>query len=84
MQLWPLKTTESANRKIFRAALIVGMLTLVTKTGSTVKELIVARTFGRNDALDAFLIAFLLPGFALGLVMGVFSSTLIPALVEAR
>src|SRR5260370_22282472 len=47
-------------------------------------ELIVARAFGRSDALDAFLVAYLLPSFALGLVMGAFGSVLIPALVKTR
>src|SRR5207302_9530924 len=41
-------------------------------------------TFGRSDALDAFLIAFLLPSFVLNLVMGSLGSALIPVLVEAR
>ena len=55
MKSWLLHQSraESVNRKIFRAAVIVGLLTLVVKVGATLKELVVARTFGRNDALDA-------------------------------
>ena len=49
-----------------------------------VKELIVARWFGRSDALDAFLIAFLLPSFLLGLVMGGVESALIPTFIRIR
>lgn len=84
MRLQLPKRIDSPNRNIFRAAVIVGFFTLLAKIGSTVKELVVARVFGRNDALDAFLIAYLLPGFVLALVMGAFTSALIPALVEAR
>src|SRR5260370_1425505 len=84
MRLWPHSTPASPNRKIFRAAMIVGSFTLLAKAGATIKELLVARTFGRSDALDAFLIAYLLPSFALGLVMGAFGSALIPALMKTR
>src|ERR1700682_1048835 len=74
----------STNRKIFSAALTVGLLSAVAKAGGTLKELIVAHSFGRGDALDAFLIAFLLPSFLLNLVMGALGSALIPTLVKTR
>jgi putative peptidoglycan lipid II flippase len=75
---------ESINRKIFRAALIVGSFTVVARIGSTVKELVIAKSFGRSDALDAYLIAFLLPSFVVSLVMGALAAALIPAFVETR
>src|SRR5215469_6376687 len=86
MKSWLLKMTagDSINRKIFRAAVVVGLLTAVVKGGAMVKELIVARWFGRSDALDAFLIAFLLPSFLLGLVMGGVESALIPTFIRVR
>jgi putative peptidoglycan lipid II flippase len=84
MGLWPAKADNSPNRKIFQAALIISFLTLVAKGGATIKELLVARAFGRSDPLDAFLIAYLLPSFVLGLVTGSLSSALLPALVAAR
>src|SRR5689334_4999571 len=73
--------SDSINQKIFRAALIIGLLTLVTRAGTIVKELAVARTFGRSDAMDAFLIAFLLPSFFVTLVMGAAGSALVPVFV---
>jgi putative peptidoglycan lipid II flippase len=86
MKSWLLHQSgaESVNRKIFRAAVIVGLLTLVVKLGATLKELVVARAFGRNDALDAFLIALLLPTFVLGLVMGALESSLTPTFISTR
>src|SRR5215470_7551373 len=86
MTMWFLKPAgaDSTNRRIFRAALVVGALTLLVKCGATVKELIVARWFGRSDALDAFLIAFLLPSFILGLVMGALEFSLIPTFIRTR
>lgn len=75
---------DSVNRRILRAALTVGSLTLVVKGGVIVKELVVARSFGRNDSLDAFLFAFMLPSFAVTLVMGAISAATVPVLVETR
>lgn len=86
MKLPFLKTDgkDTVNRKIFRAALIVGILTMTAKAGSTVKELIVAQAFGRGDALDAYLIAYLLPSFVVNLVMGSLGVALIPTFIEIR
>ena len=76
--------SDSINQKIFRAALIIGLLTLLTRVGTIVKELAVARTFGRSDAMDAFLIAFLLPSFFVTLIMGAAGSALVPVFVATR
>ncbi|MGE5324046.1 MAG: murein biosynthesis integral membrane protein MurJ [Actinomycetota bacterium] len=74
----------STNRKIFRAALTVGLMGLLAKAALGGKELVVARWFGRSDALDAFLIAYLLPSFVMYLLTGALASALIPVLVEVR
>jgi putative peptidoglycan lipid II flippase len=76
--------SDSVNRKILRAALVVGLLTIVVKAASTIKELAVAQLFGRTEALDAFLIAFLLPSFVVSLVVGSLGAALIPTFVETR
>jgi putative peptidoglycan lipid II flippase len=75
---------ETTNRKILRAVIIVGVLSAVAKAGAMGKELIVAKVFGRGDALDAFLIAFLLPSFVLNLVMGALGAAFVPVFVETR
>jgi len=75
---------DSTNRKIFRAAMTIGLVGTVAKSGAVFKDLVVAHMFGRSDGLDAFLIAFLLPAFVLTLVMGSLGSALIPVLVETR
>lgn len=75
---------DTTNRKILRAAVIVGLLGLIAKLTSTVKELIVARFFGRGDEVDAFLIAFVLPAFILNIGMSALGSALVPAFVETR
>jgi putative peptidoglycan lipid II flippase len=75
---------DSTNKKILRAAFIVGFLGIFAKAGIAAKELIVAKSFGRSDTLDAFLIAFLLPSFVMNLLMGALGSALIPVLIEMR
>jgi len=75
---------DSVNRKIFRAAVVVSALGVVARGGAAVRELVVAHAFGRDDALDAYLIAFLVPSFATSLVMNALGTSLIPTFVETR
>jgi putative peptidoglycan lipid II flippase len=74
----------SVNQKIFRAASIIALLTVVTRSATVVKELMVARSFGRSDAMDAFLIAFLLPGFFVTLLIAALGAALVPIFVTVR
>lgn len=78
MFFWINLTNGSINRKIFGAAVTVGLLTGIVKILATVKELVVAWKFGVGDTIDAFLIALLVPAFILNLVSGSFSAALIP------
>jgi putative peptidoglycan lipid II flippase len=74
----------SVNRRIFRAAVVVGGLTLGVKLASLVKEVTVAASFGTADALDAFLIAFLLPSYLINVVGGSLNAALIPGYIQVR
>ena len=76
--------SDTTNRQIFRAALIVGCIGVVAKLAGTLKELIVARSFGRGDAMDAYLIAFVLPAFVLNIGMSALGSALVPVFIETR
>ena len=78
------RKADTTNRQIFRAALIVGCLAVVAKFAGIIKELAVARSFGRSDGIDAFLIAFLLPSFVLNIGMGALGYALVPVFVETR
>jgi len=69
---------------IFRAALTVACVTVVVKAGGVVKDLVLAKSFGRNDSLDAFLFAFMLPSFAMTVIMGALSAATVPVLVRTR
>lgn len=77
-------SNKSVNRQIFTAASIVGFATLTVNLSIFVKEILVARQFGTGDALEAFLIAFLLPSFAISVFAGSLNSAFIPTYVRVR
>ena len=81
---WNAWRVRSANTRIFAAMVTVGGLTILVKLAAAVKELLVAYQFGTSDALDAFLVAFVLPGFAITLIYGSLNAALIPTYIETR
>lgn len=74
----------STNRRILGAAATVAVLSLVVRAASLAKDLAVAYRFGTGDALDAFLIAILLPSFAINVVAGSLNAAFVPILIELR
>jgi putative peptidoglycan lipid II flippase len=79
-----LRNPITENGKIFRAALVVGSMTIVVKLATAWKELTAAAWFGRADDIEAFLIAFLIPTFVVQLVASQFVSALIPTFISVR
>ena len=74
----------SIHRRILGATVIVAVFTAAAKIVFFAKELVVAWQFGTLDLLDAFLIAYAVPSFAINLITGSFNAALIPAYVQAR
>lgn len=62
----------------------VGGWTSVSKLAGAIKLILAARLFGASDAMDAYLIAFLLPSFFIDMFAGPLDSALIPTLIEVR
>lgn len=81
---WNTWQERSVNRRIFAAMATVGGVTVVVKLAAAVKEVVVAYQFGTSDELDAFLIAFLLPQFAINLIGGSLNAALIPTYLQVR
>lgn len=84
LQWWDTWHVRSINRRIFRALMTVGALTVLAKGVSAGKDLVVAYQFGAGDDLDAFLMAFLIPSFAINLVGGSLNAALIPTYIQVR
>jgi putative peptidoglycan lipid II flippase len=74
----------SVNRKIFRAALTVGVMTLLVKGVGFAKSLVVAYQFGTADALDAFYIAWILPSMAINVIAAALNSAFVPTYVQLQ
>ena len=81
---WNTWRERSVNRRIFAAMLTVGGVTVVVKLAAAAKEIVVAYQFGTSDELDAFLIALLLPQFAINLIGGSLNAALIPTYIQVR
>jgi len=78
------RAASGLQRRIFVATATVGILTVGAKAGVAIRELLVAREFGAGHEVDAFLIAFALPLFAINIVSGAIPSALVPVLVRRR
>jgi putative peptidoglycan lipid II flippase len=83
-KLWQRLTSGSTNRRIFGAAAIVGLATLVVRLAAFFKEQIVASQFGTNDAIDAFLVALMVPGFIITLVSSSLNAALLPTYIQLK
>lgn len=81
---WKQFSSGTLNRRIFSAAVLVGALTFATKIVALGKEMLSAAAFGADDAMDAFLSAFLLPTYALNVLAVQMNTTLIPVFVGVR
>ena len=75
---------RGVNRRILKDAVAVGGLTMIVKLAGAAKVVVGARFFGASSALDAYLIAFLLPSFLADVLAGAIGPSLIPTLIEVR
>src|SRR5947208_9958088 len=76
--------TASVNPRILGAAFTVAGLSVVVKATATLKELAVAYRFGTGDAVDAFLIAFLVPSLLVNVFAGSLSAAFTPVYIHVR
>ncbi|MGH7489252.1 MAG: lipid II flippase MurJ, partial [bacterium] len=79
----PRKRRSIAWRMLFDTATVGGWTTAV-KLAAAVKVILCARLFGAGDAMDAYLVAFLVPSFFSDVLAGPVDSALIPTLIELR
>jgi putative peptidoglycan lipid II flippase len=75
---------RSTNRQILGASATIAVLTLVARAASLARDVAVAYGFGRGDELDAFLIALLLPTFAINVVANSLNAAFVPVFIEVR
>lgn len=81
---WTTWQTRSGSRRLVGAMLTVGALTACVRVLVGVKDLVVADHFGTTAILDAYLIALVLPQFAVTLIAGSFNVALMPTYIQVR
>ena len=74
----------SINRRILRAAASVTLAGIVVKAAATFKEIVVARAYGRSDAMDAFFAAMLIPALLINLISESMNQALVPTLIRVK
>src|SRR5947207_13663758 len=75
---------RGVNRPTFQAAgsvLVAGAIVKIVATG---KEFVLAGIYGRSDAIDAFLAAFLIPNLLINLIAESMNQALVPTLIRVR
>ncbi len=72
------------NRRIFHAAGSMLVAGAVVKIAATGKEFVLAGVYGRSDAIDAFLAAFLIPNLIINLIAESMNQALVPTLIRVR
>jgi putative peptidoglycan lipid II flippase len=83
-QIERIPTRESINRSIFRAAASVAAVGILVKAIATFKEVALAGVYGRSDAMDAFLMAAMIPGLLINLISESMNQALVPTLIRVR
>jgi putative peptidoglycan lipid II flippase len=76
--------SQSTDRRIFGAAVAVTAAGVVVKLAATFKEIVIAAAYGRSDAMDAFLVALLIPNLLINLIAESMNQALIPTLIRVR
>lgn len=77
-------SSASANRKIFKAMLTIGAMTIALRAVGMVKEMVIAGYFGVGVSVDAFMIAMLLPGIALSSIVQSLPTAMMPVYIQTR
>jgi putative peptidoglycan lipid II flippase len=75
---------RSIHRSILNAIFTIGGLSLISKLLYAGKDVLVAREFGLNSQLDAYLTALVLITFVINLTAGAFDAAFIPTYIETR
>lgn len=73
------------SRKLLKSTAIVASMTLVSRVLGLLRDMLLARWFGADAAMDAFFVAFKIPNFLRRLFAeGAFSQAFVPVITEYR
>jgi putative peptidoglycan lipid II flippase len=74
----------SVSRRVLQATGWLVAAGVAVKSAALVKEIVVAAAYGRSDAMDAFLAAFLIPTLLINIVAESLNQALVPVIVRVR
>ena len=77
-------TTATVNQRIWRAYVVVGLVSLLPKVALIGRELVVANRFGVGNDVDAYVMALLLPMLTINVMVHAFTSALMPIYIRRR
>jgi putative peptidoglycan lipid II flippase len=80
----PEASSRKMDGRILRAAAAVTIAGILVKVAATLKEVVVAGLYGRSDAMDAFLAAFLIPNLLVNVIAETMNQALVPTLIRVR
>lgn len=84
LRRWGSWQSKSANRQILGHTLLLGGLAVLAKLAMVGRDLVVAYRFGAGDEVDAFLVAFLIPAYAISILFGTLNAGFLPTFVGVR
>ncbi len=74
-----------SNKKFIYSSFIVSSMTMLSRIFGLIRDIIIAKYFGANASLDAFIVAFKIPNFFRRLFAeGSFSQAIMPILADAK
>ncbi len=72
----------ASHRRILATAAMLGGTTVLVKLAALARDWLVARRFGAGDELDAFLVAFLIPSYAVVVLTHSFAPAFVPTYIR--
>ena len=81
---WSRWASRSTHRQVVAASIVLLSLSIVCKAAAAGREVATAYWFGTGEALDAFVVAFTIPTFAIVAIANSAGAALLPAFTQVR
>lgn len=78
------KTSFLKRQTVSQAAIIIAVITFISKFIGYVREILIANYFGASGVVDAFLVASIIPSMILGLFAAGLNTLIIPVYIEKK
>ena len=76
--------TVAEDPKLVRSSAVVGGATMLSRVLGLLRDVVLANLIGANGNADAFFVAFKIPNFFGGCLLGAFAQAFVPVLADTR